>query len=86
MAEITNKELLDKIKTLVVNPGSMELERVNEFGPGGQVAFCCGCICVSYCAFNSSASIRDLRILVEKGEIELPVTLSKMLNAEINKK
>lgn len=85
MAEITNKELLEQIKNLVTKPGIMELERVNELGPGGQAAFCCGCVCVSACAFNSSVGMRDLRVLVEKGELELPEALSKVLLAEIKK-
>jgi len=83
--EISSQELLSQIKALVSKFDKMELERVNEFGPGGQVAFCCGCVCVDKCVWNSSVDMKDLRILVEKGEVELPQTLNKLLAAELKK-
>ncbi len=85
MANITNTELLNQLKTLVSKAENIELERVNDWGAGGQVAFCCGCICVSACAFNSPAGMRDLRELVEKKELVLPETFNKVLAAEIKK-
>ncbi len=84
MAELTNQQLVSQLKSLLGKVEGMELERVNELGPGGQAAFCCGCICISKCVANSPAGMRDLRILVEKGELELPVNLHKLLSVEIN--
>lgn len=85
MAEkMTDTQLLTSIKDLVRATENMELERVNEFSQGGQLAFCCGCICVSYCIANSSASVRDMLVLVEKGEIDLPNTINNLLKTSIN--
>jgi len=85
MAQISNKELLAQIGKLATNAENMELVRVNDLAPGGQAAFCCGCVCVSACLFNSSVGMKDLKILVEKGEVELPETLNQVLVKELKK-
>lgn len=83
MAEITNQEVLAQIKELMSKTEGMQLERINDLGPGGQVAFCCGCVCISKCVANSAAAMREFRILVAKGEIGLPESLNKLLLTEI---